>query len=244
MGRVLTLLVAAICYFAFFLSFVYLVGFLGGCPALPTNVDKGIEATTGVALAVDVLLIALFGLQHSVMARPGFKAAWTKIVPQSLERSVYCLATAIVLFVLYAFWHPIPQPVWSVTNETGRIVLWTLFGLGFLIVFLSTWLISHFQLFGLSQAWSHFRGETPHKHAFKTPLFYKLVRHPIYLGFLIALWATPDMTLGHLVLSIGLSIYLFIGAGYEERDLVGEFGVSYIEYQASVCMILPGIERK
>jgi protein-S-isoprenylcysteine O-methyltransferase Ste14 len=244
MGRLLTLLVATICYFAFFVSFVYLVGFVAGFPELPRHVDKGIEASTAIALVIDLALIALFGIQHSVMARPGFKAAWTKIVPASLERSVYCLATAIVLFVLFAFWHPIAQPVWTVTNETGRIALWALFGLGFLIVFISTWLISHFELFGLEQAWSHFRGRDARKHQFRTPLFYRMVRHPIYLGFFIALWATPDMTVGHLVLAIGLSIYLFIGASHEERDLVTSFGDSYVEYQSSVGMILPGIGRK
>jgi len=244
MGRIATLLVAAICYFAFFIAFVYLVGFVAGLPALPTNVDKGMDASVPAALAVDVLLIALFGVQHSVMARPGFKAAWTRIVPPQLERSIYCLATAVVLGVLYLFWHPITQPIWSVEDPTGRMVLWGLFGLGFLIVFISTWLISHFELFGLEQAWKHFRGKSAHKYEFKTPLFYKLVRHPIYLGFFIALWATPDMSVGHLVLSVGLSIYLFIGASYEERDLIGSFGNSYRDYQSRVGMILPGLGRK
>lgn len=244
MGRLLTMLIAVICYFAFFLSFVYLVGFLAGIPQLPTHVDKGIVASTPIAVAVDLGLILLFGLQHSVMARPGFKAAWTRIVPQPLERAIYCLATALVLTALYAFWHVLPQPIWHVENETGRIVLWAIFGLGFAIVFLSTWLISHFELFGLSQAWSHLRGREQRAHQFKTPLFYKLVRHPIYFGFFLALWATPDMSLGHLILAAGLSVYLYIGASYEERDLVGQFGYAYVSYQSRVGMILPGLGRK
>jgi len=244
MTRAITMLIAVLCYFAFFLSFVYLVGFLAGIPQLPTNVDKGIVASTGQAVIVDLALIALFGLQHSVMARPGFKQAWTRIIPPALERSLYCFATALVLAALYAFWHPLPQPVWHVANETGRMVLWTLFGLGFLIVFISTWLMNHFELFGLSQAWSHFRNAAPSGPQFRTPLFYRLVRHPIYLGFFIALWATPDMSLGHLLLSACLTVYLFIGASYEERDLVNQFGTVYVEYQARVAMIIPGVGRK
>lgn len=244
MGRIATLLVATLCYFAFFVSFVYFVGFIAGFPDLPTHVDKGMEASLPVALVVNFALIALFGLQHSVMARPGFKAAWTRIVPKQLERSIYCLATAAVLAVMFAFWHQLPAPVWHVANPTARLVIWGLFGLGILVVFISTWLISHFELFGLAQAWSHARGRDVPDPQFRTPLFYKLVRHPIYLGFFIALWATPDMSVGHLLLSAGLTIYLIIGATYEERDLVGQFGAVYIEYQSRVSMIIPGIGKR
>ncbi len=244
MIRMTYLLVATLCYFAFFVSFVYLVGFLAGHPAMPTHVDKGMTASVPVAVFVDLGLIALFGLQHSVMARPGFKAAWTRIVPKPLERSVYCLATALVLAVFFAFWHQLPQVVWDVADPTGKAILWGLFLVGILIVFISTWLLSHFELFGLAQAWSHFRGGEPGAPRFRTPLFYRMVRHPIYLGFFIALWATPHMSLGHLILSAGLTVYLLIGATFEERDLVDQFGTTYIEYQARVSMIVPGLGRK
>lgn len=241
MQRSLYLLIAAVCYFAFFVSFVYLVGFVAGCPALPTHVDKGLAAPPAVAAAIDVVLIALFGLQHSVMARPGFKARW--FVPAPLERSVYCLATALVLAVLFAFWHPLSGTVWAVADPTGRAVLWALFAAGFGIVFVSTWLINHFELFGLAQAWWHFRGHEPQPHAFRTPLFYRLVRHPIYLGFLLAFWATPQMSMGHLLLAVGFTVYILIGIRYEERDLVAHFGDTYTQYRTRVGMVLPWVGR-
>jgi methanethiol S-methyltransferase len=236
-------LVAIGCYSAFFVAFVYLVGFLAGFPLLPTHVDKGIAAAPGVAAVWDIGLIALFGVQHSVMARQNFKAAWTRIVPQPIERSVYCLASALVLAALYAFWHPIPDMIWSVTDPLGRNVLWGLFLAGFGIVFISTWLLNHFELFGLSQAWNAWRGAAPVEPKMRTPLFYRLVRHPIYTGFFIAFWATPEMTAGHLLLAIGITIYLFIGIRYEERDLVKTFGKEYIDYRAKVGTILPGIGK-
>jgi len=224
MSRLAYLLIATLCYLAFFFSFLYFVGFLAGYPDLPTHVDKGIAASVPVAVIVDIALVALFGLQHSIMARPGFKAGWTKIVPAPIERSVYCLATAAVLVVLFAFWHELPQPVWHVENAAFRTVLWT--------------------LFGLAQAWSHFRGRELPQQKFRTPAFYKLVRHPIYLGFFVALWATPEMSLGHVILSSSMTIYLVIGATFEERDLVSHFGATYVEYQSRVSMIIPGLGRK
>lgn len=241
MQRSLYLLIAVVCYFAFFVSFVYLVGFVAGYPALPTHVDKGLAASPATAVAIDVVLIALFGLQHSVMARPAFKARW--FVPVPLERSVFCLATALVLAVLFAFWHPLPGVVWSVADPTGRAVLWGLFAAGFGIVFVSTWLINHFELFGLAQAWQHFRGHEPQPHAFRTPLFYRLVRHPIYLGFLLAFWATPEMSIGHLLLAAGFTVYILIGIRYEERDLVAHFGDTYTQYRTRVGMVLPWVGR-
>ncbi len=243
MSRVATMLIALLCYFAFFMSFVYLVGFLAGYPGMPTHVDKGLSASTGMAAVIDVALIALFGVQHSVMARRGFKAAWTRIVPPALERSVYCLGSAAALAVLYAFWHPIPAVVWDVTNPTGQLVLWGLFVLGFAVVFVSTWLLNHFELFGLAQAWSHMRGTDLPTSTFRTPLFYRMVRHPIYLGFLIAFWATPHMSAGHLLLSVGMTIYMLIGISYEERDLIAHFGATYVEYRVKVGMIFPGVGR-
>ena len=186
MARPIFFVVAAICYAAFFAAFVYLIGFVAGYPALPTHVDKGLGASPLTAAAINLALIALFGVQHSVMARPGFKAAWTRIVPAPIERSVYCLASALVLALLFAFWHPILTPVWTIESPALRAVVWGLFGLGWAIVFLSTWLINHFELFGLAQVWRHWRRSDAGPARLTTPLFYRLVRHPLYSGFLLA----------------------------------------------------------
>ena len=182
MKRAACMAIALLCYFAFFVSFVYFVGFLAGCPALPTHVDKGIAAPMGQAIVVDILLIALFGVQHSVMARSGFKAAITRAIPAPLERSVYCLASALALGVMFALWHPLPQVIWNVADPTGQAIIWILFALGVGTVFISTWLINHFELFGLAQAWAYWRGRDLTPTRFRTPLFNRAVRHPIYLG--------------------------------------------------------------
>lgn len=244
MVRPLYLVVALVCYAAFFASFVYLIGFVAGYPALPTHVDKGLAAPSAIAAIIDLALIALFGVQHSVMARPGFKAWWTRIVPPSIERSVYCLAAAAVLGVLYAFWHPIAGTVWDVTNPAARTVLWVLFGLGWGIVFISTWLISHFELFGLAQVWRHWRGSDAPAAKLTTPVFYRVVRHPIYSGFLLAFWATPTMSYGHLLLAAAMTAYVLIAIGHEERDLVGVFGDDYVSYRKRVGMLVPGIGKR
>jgi len=243
MSRVAYLAIAVLCYFAFFAAFVYLIGFVAAIPQLPTNVDKGIEGPVGLAIAVDIGLIALFGIQHSVMARKGFKDSWTKLVPPPIERSIYCLATAVALGVMYALWHPIAGTLWSVEAPALRMILWGLFALGWVILFIATHLISHFELFGLTQAWRHFRGTEPQAQQFRTPLFYKIVRHPIYTGIFLAVWATPDMSYSHLLLAIGFTIYLLIGIRYEERDLIENFGARYVEYRRTVGMIIPGIGR-
>jgi len=243
MSRILALPVALLCYAAFFVSFAYLVGFAAGFDPLPTHVDKGMSGTLGVSLIIDIGLIALFGVQHSVMARPRFKAAWTKILPAAMERSVYCLATAIGLLLIFAFWHPIDGGLWSVGNPALRMVFWAVFFLGWGILFISTWLLNHFELFGLAQAWQHFRGTQAAPPQFKTPLFYKMVRHPIYLGFFLGLWATPDMTYSHVLMAGLFTIYIVIGIGYEEKDLLVEFGEVYAEYRSKVGSFLPGIGK-
>ena len=244
MARPLYLVVALVCYAAFFASFVYLIGFVGGYSALPTHIDKGLAAPPLTAAAIDLALIALFGVQHSVMARPGFKARWTQIVPQPIERSVYCLAAAAALAVLFTFWHPIDGTVWDVANPAGRSALWALFGLGWGIVFISTWLISHFELFGLAQVWRHWRGSQEPAVKLTTPAFYRLVRHPIYTGFLLAFWATPTLSYGHLLLAAAMTVYVLIAIGYEERDLVGVFGNEYVAYRKRVGMLVPGIGKR
>ena len=242
--RAVFLVVALVCYTAFFAAFVYLIGFVGGFSQLPTHVDKGMAGPPALAAAIDLGLIALFGVQHSVMARPGFKAAWTRIVPQPIERSIYCLAAAGVLGILYAFWHPVAGILWNVTNPAGRTVLWVLFGAGWAIVFISTWLINHFDLFGLAQVWRYWRGVEQQPYKLSTPLFYRLVRHPLYSGFLLAFWATPTMTVGHALLAAGMTVYVLIAIRYEERDLVDYYGETYIDYRKRVGMLVPGVGKR
>lgn len=246
MARILYLLFALAAYLLFFATFLYLIAFVGNLPWVPVTVDRGGEAgPLASAVAVNLALIALFGLQHSVMARSGFKRAWTRIVPKPLERSVYVVAASLALILLYWLWRPIPGIVWSVENEAGAAILWVLFGLGWLIVLVSTFLISHFELFGLAQAWGHSRGAAgPAPPVLRTPLFYRHVRHPLYSGFFLAFWATPQMSFGHLLLAAGISVYMLIGIFYEERDLVSTFGDDYRNYRSRTGMLAPRFRRK
>lgn len=244
MARTFYLLFSIVSYAIFFATFLYLIAFLGDFP-VPRTVDEGgPEAALGVAVAVDLALIALFGVQHSVMARQGFKAAWTRIVPKPIERSVYVLFSSAALWVLYHFWHPIAGDVWRVENMIGKDVLWALFLLGWAIVLLSTFLINHFELFGLQQTWLELRGKVAAAPQFRTPFFYRLVRHPLYSGFFLAFWATPHMTYGHLLLALGMSAYMLVAIRYEERDLVGHFGEDYERYRRDVGMLTPKLSRK
>ncbi len=242
MGPII-MLISLACYAAFFASFVYLVGWVGAFDFMPTHVDKGREAPFAVALAWNIGVIALFGVQHSVMARKGFKEAWTKIVPQPLERSFYCLATAIVLGAMFHFWHPIEGSLWSVTNETARMVIWGIFWFGWAFLFLATLMLNHFELFGLQQAWHRMTGRTAAPMTMRTPGFYKFVRHPIQTGVFIAIWATPDMTYSHLLFAVCYTAYIWIGLHYEEKDLVAEFGDQYREYRRNVGKVLPGLGK-
>ncbi|WP_232494006.1 methanethiol S-methyltransferase [Novosphingobium kaempferiae] len=237
--RGIFLLFAVAAYAIFFVTFLYLVGFVGNLPRLPVTVDRGPQGSVLAAVVVDLFLIALFGVQHSVMARQGFKRAWTRMVPEPLERSIYVLCASVVLIVLFAFWRPIPANIWTVTNPAGAAVLWVLFAVGWLLVLLSTFLINHFELFGLQQVYLHARGQSAAAPRFRQPLFYRFVRHPLYSGFLIAFWATPAMSGGHLLLALGMTAYILIAIGYEERDLVGLFGRDYEDYRAKVGMLAP-----
>ena len=243
MSKAASLLFALVAYAIFFATFLYLIAFVGDLPWVPVTVDRGAEASPGIALAVDLALIALFGLQHSVMARQGFKRAWKRVVPEPAERSVYVLAASAALIILFAFWRPIAGTVWSV-DGAASYALWALFALGWLIVLLSTFLINHFELFGLQQAWFHARGRQAAPPQFRQPLFYKHVRHPLYAGFFLAFWATPQMSYGHLLLALGMSAYMLIAIRYEERDLVGLFGNEYEEYRRHVGMLTPRFRRR
>lgn len=238
MSRVASLLFSVVAYVLFFATFLYLIGFVGDLPFVPVTVDRGPEAPMLVAVLVNVALIALFGLQHSVMARQGFKKAWTRIVPQQAERSVYVLAASLVLIALFVGWRPIEGTVWSATG-VASLLLWVLFAAGWMIVLISTFLINHFELFGLQQAWFYARGRQAAAPQFRQPFLYKWVRHPLYSGFFLAFWATPHMTLGHLLLALGMSAYMLIAIVHEERDLVRLFGSDYEQYRARVGKLTP-----
>ena len=238
MSKAASFLFAIVAYAIFFATFLYLVAFVGNLPFVPRTVDRGPEAAVGVAVAINLGLVALFGVQHSVMARQGFKRAWTRIVPKQAERSVYVLAASLALIILFFGWRPIDGMVWSV-GGAGAAILWALFAAGWLIVLLSTFLINHFELFGLQQAWFHVSGREAAAPQLRQPLFYKLVRHPLYSGFFLAFWATPHMSFGHLLLALGMSAYILIAIRYEERDLVGIFGKDYEDYRQRVGMLTP-----
>jgi protein-S-isoprenylcysteine O-methyltransferase Ste14 len=235
---------ALVSYTIFFATFLYLIAFVGDLPWVARTVDRGPDAPLATALVVNVALIALFGVQHSVMARQGFKRAWTKIVPEPAERSIYVLAASAVLILLFLLWRPIEGVVWETDSRLLSGLLWLLFGAGWGIVLLSTFLINHFELFGLQQAWFNLRGRAAAAPRFRQPFFYKLVRHPLYAGFFLAFWATPQMTVGHLLLALGMSAYMLIAIRYEELDLVGLFGEDYERYQREVGMLVPGVGRR
>ena len=245
MARSSYLLFGVVAYLVFFGTFLYLIAFVGGLPWVPKTVDNG--GTIGETLLsafVNLGLVALFGVQHSVMARQGFKREWTRLMPKPIERSTYVLFASLALIAMFAFWRPMPSVIWDISDSALAPVIWALFGLGWLIVLISTFLISHFELFGLQQVWHHMREMKASDPVFRQPLFYRLVRHPIYAGFFIAFWSTPRMTLGHLLLAAGMSAYMIIAIRYEERDLVGMFGKDYEDYRERVGMLSPKMRRR
>lgn len=245
MQRILALGYALIAYLIFFATFLWLIAFLADVAIFPTTVNDAVNGSTlTTALLVNVALIALFGLQHSVMARPAFKTKWTRIVPQSVERATYVLAAAIALAILLRYWHTIGGTVWDVRGSALEPVIWMVFAVGWSVLLLSTFLINHFELFGLSQAWFHGRTRQVAAPELRQPLFYRYVRHPLYLGFSIAFWATPHLTVSHLLFAAGMQIYILVGIAHEERDLVAHFGPAYDDYRAKVGMLIPGIGRR
>jgi methanethiol S-methyltransferase len=241
-GRIAIFLYGVVAYLAFLATFLYAIGFVAGA-GVPKTIDSGAAAPLGEALLVDLLLLGLFAVQHSGMARPGFKRWWTRIVPQPMERSTYVLLSSLVLMLLFWQWRPLPSMVWSVENGVGRALLWGLQGLGWLTVLVSTFMISHFHLFGLKQVGDHAQRREPGAPRFQTPGLYRHLRHPIMLGFLIAFWATPAMSLGHLLFAVATTGYILIALQLEERDLVGFFGDRYRAYREQVPMLLPRLGR-
>ena len=234
----LAFLYGAVSYAIFLAVFLYAIAFVGGF-GVPKTVDSGAAGGLAEALVVDLVLLGLFAVQHSVMARPAIKRWWTRIVPHSVERSTYVLFASLILALLFWQWRPIPGVVWEIQDSLGRMALHALFALGWTIVLLSTFMINHFDLFGLRQVWLRLRGADYTEVAFVTRGFYNFVRHPIMLGFLIAFWSTPTMTMGHLLFSIATTGYIFIGIFFEERDLAAAHGRSFEHYRRQVSMIVP-----
>ncbi len=230
-------------YMACLAALLYLIGFSGNL-LVPKSVDVGASTPWAEALGINLLLLALFGVQHSVMARRGFKRWWTRVVPPAVERSTYVVAACAVLALMFWFWVPISAPiVWQVEHITGVALLWGLFGIGWLLVLVSTFLINHFELFGLQQVFARLTQRALPEAKFKTPLLYRYVRHPLYVGLLLSFWAVPVMTAGRLLFATGFTVYILIGIAFEERDLLEQFGERYRRYRAEVGMLLPRRSR-
>ncbi len=239
MRGLFSFLYGAAAYLVGMAALLYFVGFSGNL-LVPKSVDSGMSVPWDLALLTDLLLLAMFGLQHSVMARQGFKRWWTRIVPPVVERSTYLLATSAVLGVMFWFWLPIGAPiVWQVEHRIGVALLWSLFALGWLMALISTFLINHFELFGLQQVLARLTRRPVPEARFRTPLLYRYIRHPLYAGLLLGLWSVPVMTAGRLLFALGLSVYILVGIAFEERDLLQQFGDRYRTYRRQVGMLFP-----
>jgi protein-S-isoprenylcysteine O-methyltransferase Ste14 len=239
MPRILALAYGSACYIAFFCTFLYAIGFLGDF-AVPKTIDSGTAGPLGRAILVDLALLSVFAVQHSVMARRGFKRVWTRIVPQPVERSTYVLASSAALWLLFAYWEPIPATVWE-ARGFGGLVLEALFFMGILTVLYATLLIDHFDLFGLRQVVLYFRGEPYTEKRFATPSLYRHIRHPLYVGWFASFWFTPQMSAGHLLFAVVASAYILVAILFEERDLLALLGEDYRRWRERTPMFVPRI---
>ena len=243
-ARIAALAYGSLCYAVFFVTFLYLIGWVTGL-VVPTALDAAAQpGALGAALATDAALLALFALQHSVMARPGFKTWWTRLVPRPAERATYVLASSLALIALLAFWQPLPGTLWSVETGWLRDALTAGSLAGFGIVLVSTWLIDHFDLFGLRQVYLYFRGKPYSEKRFVTPGPYRHIRHPLYVGWLLAFWVTPVMTTGHLFFALLMTAYVLVAIRYEERDLAAALGEPYRSWRARTPMFVPRLGQR
>jgi protein-S-isoprenylcysteine O-methyltransferase Ste14 len=237
MGRIITLIYGVCSYAVFFLTFLYAIGFLGNV-VVPKSLDSGLTGPLGMALLVDMGLLTLFALQHSVMARPAFKRRLTSVVSPAVERSTYVMASSMALILLFWQWQPLGGVVWEVEHPVGRALLYGGFGVGWALVLTATFVINHFDLFGLRQTWRHFRGLPQKPLHFVTPMLYRIVRHPLYVGWLLAFWSTPTMTLTHLLFAAVTTAYILVAIQLEERDLI-DAHPEYTVYRRQVPMLVP-----
>ncbi len=238
MNRVLALAFGIVSYLIFFGTFLYGIGFVANLP-LPFTIDSGTPGPVALSIVINAALLLLFGLQHSVMARPGFKEVWTRVVPKPIERSVYVLFSSIALMALFAFWQPLPQTLWQFADPTLRAVAWAALAVGVGVILLSTFLIDHFDLFGLRQVVLYFRGRPYAEKRFQTPLFYRYIRHPLYVGWFLFCWATPDMTVGHALFAVAMTGYMLIAIVFEERDLAAALGEPYTTWREQTPAFVP-----
>jgi protein-S-isoprenylcysteine O-methyltransferase Ste14 len=241
MQKMSAFIYGVICYAVFFISFLYAIGFVSNL-VVPKGIDSGTETSVAESLTVNVVLLGLFAVQHTIMARPAFKKWWTKIIPKEIERSTFVLLASLLLLLLYWQWRPMTGVIWSVESTVGTMILMSVFWLGWLIVLSSTFMINHFDLFGLRQVMLPLMNKEYTNVGFKTTMFYKFVRHPIMLGFIIAFWATPHMTVGHLLFAGVTTIYIFMGLQFEEHDLKHAIP-EYEEYRHEVPMLVPGMKH-
>jgi protein-S-isoprenylcysteine O-methyltransferase Ste14 len=243
MKRMLAFGYGLLCYAVFFATLLYAIGFIGNF-GVPKTIDSGREDALLAALAIDSALLGLFALQHSIMARRWFKRLWTRIVPEPVERSTYVLFSSAALLLMFWQWRPIGGVIWSVENTAGAAALMGLYALGLLVVLLSTFLINHFDLFGLRQVWLYLRGQEYRQLEFRTPFFYRYVRHPLYVGWLLTFWSAPVMTSAHLFFAVMTTAYILIAIRLEERDLIAIHGENYRRYRREVPMLVPSVRAQ
>ena len=241
MKRITVLIYGVICYALFFATFLYAIGFIGNL-IVPKSIDSVPTVSLGTALFINALLLAVFAIQHSVMARPFFKRAWTRIVPEPTERSTYVLFSSLALILLFALWQPMGGVIWDIQNQSAEIAMYASYAFGWILVLVSTFAIDHFDLFGLRQTWRYAIGKEYEAPTFKQPILYRIVRHPLYVGWILVMWSTPTMTIAHLFFAMATTIYILVAIQLEERDLANVHP-EYLDYKRRVPMLIPAISR-